>query len=63
LRVVLTLLRGKTIAHSRPFGAVGGADQPSGKEETMCRVEVDIFSARPNPVWIITDVDKVNEHV
>lgn len=25
----------------------------------MLRVEVDIFSGRPNPVWIITDVDEV----
>src|SRR5258706_16206207 len=27
----------------------------------MLRVEVDIFSGRPNPVWIVTDVDEVNE--
>ena len=27
----------------------------------MLRVEVDIFSGRPNPVWIITDGDEVNE--
>jgi len=27
----------------------------------MLRVEVDIFSGRPNPVWIITDADEVDE--
>lgn len=27
----------------------------------MLRVEVDIFSGRPNPVWIITDADEANE--
>src|SRR5262245_7288264 len=27
----------------------------------MLRVEVDIFSGRPNPVWIITDTDQSNE--
>jgi len=27
----------------------------------MLRVEVDIFSGRPNPVWIITDADEAKE--
>lgn len=27
----------------------------------MLRVEVDIFSGRPNPAWIITDVDETKE--
>lgn len=27
----------------------------------MLRVEVDIFSGRPNPAWIITDADETNE--
>jgi hypothetical protein len=27
----------------------------------MLRIEVDIFSGRPNPVWIVTDVDLAND--
>ena len=27
----------------------------------MLRVEVDIFSGRPNPIWIITDADEVKQ--
>ena len=27
----------------------------------MLRVEVEIFSGRPNPVWIITDADEAND--